>query len=84
MAFVLIHRFLAWVSLYNDRVGRWIKGEPSSLYANGKLNEENMRRARVSIKDLQEGVRQRINEETLDNVKEIVQERSGEISVIKK
>lgn len=84
MAFVLIHRFLAWISLYNDRVGRWIKGEASSLYADGKLNEANMRKARISVKDLQESVRQRINEETLENVKEIIQERSGEISVIKK
>lgn len=84
IAFVLVHRFLAWISLYNDTVGRWIKGEASSLYADGRLNEKNMRKARISRKDLQESVRQAINEDSFDDVKEIVQERTGEVSVIKK
>jgi uncharacterized membrane protein YcaP (DUF421 family) len=84
LAFVLVHRFLAWISLYSDLIGRWIKGEALSLYANGRLNERNMRVARISDKDLRESVRQRINEDTLENVKEVVQERNGDISVVKK
>jgi uncharacterized membrane protein YcaP (DUF421 family) len=84
LAFVLIHRTLAWISLYNDTVGRWIKGEPSILYADGHHNEKNMRAARISEKDLRESVRQQINEDSLDHVKEIVQERNGAVSVVKK
>ena len=84
LVFVLIHRFLAWVSLYNQTIGRWIKGEPFSLYADGRVNEENLRKARVSMKDLQESIRQAINEDNFEHVKEIIQERSGDISVIKK
>lgn len=84
LAFVLIHRLLAWLSLYNDTIGRWVKGEPSSLYSEGKLHEENMRGARVSEKDLRESVRQQINEDSLEHVREIIQERNGEISVVKK
>jgi len=83
-AFVLVHRFLAWISLYNDRVGSWIKGEASTLYANGQLNTENMRKGRISMKDLHESVRQRTNEDSLEHVKEIILERTGEISIIKK
>jgi len=83
-AFVLVHRFLAWISLYNDRVGSWIKGKASTLYANGRFNEDNMRKGRISSKDLQESVRQQINQDTLDGVKEIILERTGEISIIKK
>jgi uncharacterized membrane protein YcaP (DUF421 family) len=83
-AFVLVHRFLAWVSLYNDRVGSWVKGEASTLYANGQLNTENMRKGRISIKDLHESVRQRTNEDSLEHIKEIILERTGEISIIKK
>jgi uncharacterized membrane protein YcaP (DUF421 family) len=49
-AFVLVHRVLALISFYNDRVGSWIKGEASSLYANGEFNEANMRKARVTSK----------------------------------
>jgi uncharacterized membrane protein YcaP (DUF421 family) len=84
LAFVLIHRLLAWLSLYNDTLGSWIKGEASSLYKDGRLIERNMRGARISEKDLQESVRQRINEDNLEHVKEIVQERNGDISVVKK
>ena len=83
-AFVLVHRVLALISFYNDRVGSWIKGEASSLYANGELNEANMRKARVSFKDIQESVRQQTNDDSLEKVKEIIQERSGDISVIVK
>ena len=83
LMFVLVHRFLAWVSLYSDWVGRWVKGEASSLYSDGQLNRRNMRDARISDKDLLESVRQRINEDDFIHVKEIVQERNGEISVIR-
>ena len=83
-AFVLVHRFLGWVSLYNDHVGSLVKGKASTLYANGELNTDNMRKARVSMKDLQESIRQRTNEDTLENVKEIILERTGQISIIKK
>ena len=84
LVFVLTHRFLAWISLYNDRIGGWIKGEASVLYANGQMNEENMRKARISIKDLRESVRQRIHEDDLEHVKEIIQERNGQISIVRK
>jgi uncharacterized membrane protein YcaP (DUF421 family) len=84
LAFVLVHRLLAWISLYNETIGGWIKGEASSLYKDGLLNQRNMHAARVSEKDLRESIRQKINEDSLENVKEIVQERNGEISVVKK
>lgn len=54
LAFVLIHRLLAWLSLYNDTIGGWIKGEASVLYENGQRNEKNLRAARISEKDLAE------------------------------
>jgi uncharacterized membrane protein YcaP (DUF421 family) len=43
-----------------------------------------LRAARISEKDLLESVRQQINEDTLEHVKEIVQERNGGVSVVKK
>ena len=82
-AFVLVHRLLAWISLYSDMVGSWVKGEASSLYAHGRKNDHNMQAARVSDKDLMESVRQKINEDSLEHVKEIIQERNGEVSVVK-
>ena len=84
LAFVLVHRLLAWISLYNETIGGWIKGEASTLYADGHRNEKNMRTARISEKDLAESVRQQINEDNLEHVREIVQERNGSVSVVKK
>lgn len=72
------------MSPYSALVGSWVKGEATSLYANGAPNEQNLRSARGSKRDLLESVRQRINEGALDNVAEIIQERNGEVSVIKK
>ena len=83
LAFVLVHWLLAWLSLYNDTIGRWVKGEKSSLFKDGRPNARNMRRSRISEKDLEEGLRLRINDETFEQVKEIFIERNGEISVVK-
>lgn len=82
--FVGIHRLLALISFYNDSVGRWIKGEASTLYADGRPVRRNMRSANVSDKDLMESVRSQIHEDSLDNVSKITQERDGEVSVVKK
>jgi uncharacterized membrane protein YcaP (DUF421 family) len=84
IAFVLVHRLLAWMSLYNDTLGRWIKGEASTLYVDGKTNEKNMRNAVISEKDLHESIRHQLHEDSLEQVKAIIQERNGEISIIKK
>jgi uncharacterized membrane protein YcaP (DUF421 family) len=84
LAFVLVHRVLAWAALYSDAVGWVVKGEKSTLYSDGQRNERNMRKARVSEKDLRESVRHAIHEDSLEHVKEIIQERNGEISVVKK
>src|SRR6185437_7836485 len=77
--FVLIHRLLALISFYNDTVGRWIKGEASTLYADGQPVRRNMRSANVSDKDLMESVRRQMHEDSLANVSEIIQERNGEV-----
>ena len=84
LAFVLVHWLLGWISLYSDTIGRLVKGEKSVLYENGRVNERNMRRARISNKDLLEGLRMQLNEESFDQVREMFIERNGEISVTKK
>jgi len=83
-AFVLVHRLLAWISLYNDTIGGWVKGEASTLYADGKRNRKNMRNAVISEKDLHESIRHQLHEDSFEHVQAIIQERNGEISIIKK
>ncbi|HVU57762.1 MAG TPA: YetF domain-containing protein [Puia sp.] len=84
LVFVLVHWLLARISVYSDLVGRLIKGEKASLYADGRKNEKNMKRSRISDKDLLEGLRLKINDERFEEVKEMFLERNGEISVVKK
>jgi uncharacterized membrane protein YcaP (DUF421 family) len=84
LAFVLVHRLLGWLSFRSDWLGRLVKGTKVSLFADGRRNEANMRKAAVSEKDLMESVRLRINSDDLQQVKEVIIERSGDISVIRK
>jgi len=84
LAFVLVHWVLARISWSSDLVGRWIKGERSCLYSDGRIDRENMKKARISDKDLLEGLRLKINDESMDEVEKIFIERNGEISVVKK
>jgi len=84
LAFVLVHWLLARISVHNDHVGKFVKGERISLYVDGRKNEKNMERSRISDKDLMEGLRLRINDESFEEVEEIFLERNGEISVVKK
>jgi uncharacterized membrane protein YcaP (DUF421 family) len=81
---VFVHRILAVISMYNDFVSDLIKGKPTSLYKNGKLNEKNMRRCDITKGDLMEGLRHNANLESLEEAKEIFLERNGHISVVKK
>jgi len=80
----LFHRLLAWLSVYNDSIGKLVKGDKYSLYKNGKENQQNRKSLLLSEKDLMEGVRLQMNENNFKNVAEIFMERNGEISVIKK
>jgi uncharacterized membrane protein YcaP (DUF421 family) len=84
LAFVLVHRILALLSFRNDRIGRLIKGEKTSLYARGQENRSNMKKAHISQKDLLEGIRLKTNENSFNGVEEIFIERNGELSVIRK
>ena len=61
-----------------------MKGKKLSLYKEGKLNTDNMKSCFISEEDLMESVRQEINENALEKVKEIFMENSGQVSVIKK
>jgi uncharacterized membrane protein YcaP (DUF421 family) len=83
LVFVLVHRLLAILSCGNDFVGMLVKGEKISLYKKGVKNEEHLRKAMISKKDLQEGIRLKANQEGFEGIDEIFLERTGEISIIK-
>jgi len=83
-AMILVHKILAWLAMKHIWVGKIVKGYRRSLYHNGVMREENLRKTSISKDDLMEGVRLEINKNSLDDVEQIFIEKTGEISVVKK
>jgi len=65
-------------------VGKIVKGYRRSLYHDGEMREDNLRKTSISKDDLMEGVRLEIHKNSLDDVEQIFIEKTGEISVVKK
>jgi uncharacterized membrane protein YcaP (DUF421 family) len=80
----LLHRLTGWLTLRYDSLRQIFKGEEKSLYKDGKINAENMRRYLISDGDLMASVRLHANLDSLDEVKEARMERTGAISIVKK
>lgn len=83
-AIVLVHRFFAWLCMYNKRFERLLKGSVKTLYKNGQLHTADIKECLCTEKDLMQGVRLKSNKNSLDNIEEIYLEVSGEISVVEK
>jgi len=83
-AMIVVHKILAWLAMKHVWVGKIVKGYRRSLYHNGEMREDNLRKTSVSKDDLMEGVRLEINQNSLDEVEQIFIEKTGEISVVKK
>jgi len=81
---VLLHRFVSWITMRNQKIGRLVKGKAETLFKNGKIVEENMRKNEISEHDLMEGIRVHLNVNRLDKVEEVVLERNGDFGVVRK
>ncbi|MDB5021509.1 MAG: hypothetical protein JWQ28_2636 [Pedobacter sp.] len=80
----LLHRSIAWLTIRYQSLRKIFKGQEISLYKDGKINMENMRKCLISEGDLMASVRLHANLDSLVEVKEAVMERTGEISIVKK
>ncbi|MGN6249299.1 MAG: DUF421 domain-containing protein [Ginsengibacter sp.] len=83
-ALVITHKIIARLSVNNQRISHMVKGKPLSIYKDGVLNEKNMKRCALSFGDIMEEIRLILNNNSLENIDEIIMERTGEISVIEK
>jgi uncharacterized membrane protein YcaP (DUF421 family) len=79
-----IHKFLGMLGMYSKVAGRILKAEPLLVFEKGKLLGENMKHCMVTEKDIKEGIRSGLNEDSFENVDRIYIERNGQISIIKK
>lgn len=79
-----LHWFFAWVANRNHTFGILIKGNKELMIKDGQLQEENMKKANITVHDLNEVLRLNGKVTRIEQVKEAYLERSGNISVIPK
>lgn len=79
-----LHRLLAWASTKNNFIRNHIKGEDILLFDDDKILHKNLVESLMNEKDLMSDVRTKASSNTLEGIKEIHMEASGEVSIIKK
>ena len=80
---IVTHRLLTAVASRSHRVGKLLKGSPTPLIEDGKLNERTLREHDLSHDDVAEDLRLH-GVETPEALRRATLERNGEISVIKR
>jgi uncharacterized membrane protein YcaP (DUF421 family) len=81
LVLVFLHRAVARITLYNEKLGDLLKGEQRLLVKNGKILWPQLKRSHISEKDLLGAIRKK-GVANLNEVKEAYIERNGEISVL--
>lgn len=66
----------------NDKLNRWIKGEPSVLMKNGELNLIEISKNHIEMEQLRAMLRQQ-QCFSLENAKHVILENAGQVSLIK-
>jgi len=84
LVIMVLHRVVAWITYRSKKMGVILKGRELLLIKNGEPNEKNMKQTHITREDILETLRKDVNVPSLDTIKEVYLERSGEISFIKK
>jgi len=80
---VVLYRIFSLLCVYSDFIGNIIKGKEEIIYEKEILNKKKMKSCMITEKDLKEQMRINGNVESFENIRSIVIERDGEISVVK-
>ncbi len=83
-ALVVTHRLVALASMRWHRFENLINGHEITLVRDSRMDENAMRHALVSRKDLDEALRQQAGGVPLDEIERAVLERDGKLSVVKR
>ncbi|MBV4358696.1 DUF421 domain-containing protein [Pinibacter aurantiacus] len=79
---VIMHRIIGRLTIKPSLFSKWVKGERTILFDNGSFLQGNMKKSQISVDDMQETIRKKLNQESFDNIKKIYAERDGSISII--
>jgi uncharacterized membrane protein YcaP (DUF421 family) len=83
-AIVLMHRLAGQASVRWPRFEALISGHERHLVRNGKADTHQMRRALITMNDLEEAVRKKTGSSDVSTIEGAVLERNGDITVIEK
>jgi uncharacterized membrane protein YcaP (DUF421 family) len=81
-ALVGLHGVLAGLAVRTSFFGPLVKGEPRLLIQDGKVQEDEMRVAKLSDHDLEQALRLQARQEDPSRIKRAYLERNGSISII--
>jgi len=84
LAFVLLHRVLAWASYRYRWVDELVKGKVYLLAEHGQAKPEQLHQLNLNELDILEGLHENGNVAGLDKTEAVYLERDGSISVVKK
>lgn len=84
LAFVLLHRGLAWASYRYRWVDELVKGKVFLLAEHGQANHSQLKKLNLNELDMLEGLHENGNVAGLDKTAAVYLERDGSISVVKK
>jgi uncharacterized membrane protein YcaP (DUF421 family) len=80
VALGMLQWLLTWLNLRFRWLERWTQGTPTVIIVNGRINDTQLQKERVSHADLMTELRQ--NDTTLSDVKEARLEPTGKISIL--
>lgn len=72
---------VSWLTFRFRRLERWVEGEPVILVENGRVQEENARREKITRQELDSALR-RSGLDRLEDVRLAVAEPKGQITVV--
>ncbi len=81
LGLVALHWVLATATYYSDAVEHALIGRKEPIVEDGELQEEGMRRTRISTSDLEQALRM-AGLEDLEKVKTVFLERNGNLSIV--
>lgn len=81
---IIVHKIFAKLSIYSKWFGSKVKGKRLLLFRDGEFDKSNMNRVNITEHDILEDLRLTLQSESLETIKEVYVERSGEISFIKR
>lgn len=84
LAIVVMHRAIAWTCVRSAAFDRLINGDERVLMVNGRQDDEAMRKALITQRDLDEAARKKFGADQADCIDRAVLERDGQVSLSKR